>query len=152
MHSSDIVGTMMSMKIIRTYSELIRLPTFIDRFRYLKLDGTVGADTFGYDRYLNQGFYHSGEWRRIRDYVITRDFGRDLGLEGYEIFGKIYIHHMNPISVKDVIHSSEYLSNPEFLICTTQNTHNAIHYSDESLLITEPKERTPFDTCPWRRG
>lgn len=139
------------MKTIRTYSELVKLPTFVERFRYLQLDGRVGVDTFGYDRYLNQGFYHSGEWRRIRDYVITRDFGRDLGVEGYEIFGKIYIHHMNPISAEDVVHASEYLAEPEFLICTTHNTHNAIHYGDESLLMTEPKERTPFDTCPWKR-
>ena len=134
----------------RTYSELIQIPTFLERFRYLKLGGRVGEETFGYDRYLNQGFYHSSEWRQIRDYLITRDLGRDLGVDGYDIHGKIYIHHMNPIIVKDIIHASDYLTDPEYLICTTQNTHNAIHYGDESLLVSEPVERTPFDTCPWK--
>ena len=134
----------------RTYSELIQIPTFLERFRYLKLGGRVGEETFGYDRYLNQGFYHSSEWRQIRDYIITRDLGRDLGVDGYDIHGKIYIHHMNPIIVKDIIHASDYLTDPEYLICTTQNTHNAIHYGDESLLVSEPVERTPFDTCPWK--
>lgn len=137
--------------MIRTYSELIQLPTFTERFDYLKLDGQVGVETFGYDRYLNQRFYHSSEWRSIRDYVITRDLGCDLGVEGYEIYGKIYIHHMNPITQKDIVHSNADLLDPEFLICTTHNTHNAIHYGDASLLITEPVERRPNDTCPWKK-
>lgn len=135
--------------IIRTYSELITIPTFLARYEYLKLDGQVGKETFGFDRYLNQQFYHSDEWRSIRDFIITRDLGCDLGLEGYEIHGRIYIHHMNPITVKDIRDYTDYLIDPEYLICTTHNTHNAIHYGDSSLLIAEPVERTPFDTCPW---
>ena len=136
---------------IRTYSELIQLPTFLERFEYLKLSGQVGQETFGFDRYLNQSFYHSSEWRPIRDYVIARDLGCDLGVEGYEIHGRIYIHHMNPITAEDVKRATEFLTNPEYMICTTHNTHNAIHYGDASLLITEPVERTPYDTCPWKR-
>lgn len=143
--------TMTTSPIIRTYSELIQLRTFIDRFEYLKLGGQVGAETFGYDRYLNQRFYHSSEWRSIRDYVIARDLGCDLGMEGYEIYGKIYIHHMNPITQTDIVLSNEDMLNPEFLICTTHNTHNAIHYGDASLLITGPIERRPNDTCPWKQ-
>lgn len=135
---------------IKTYSELIKIPTFIDRFSYLKLDGHVGDETFGFDRYLNQQFYHSREWRRIRDYVIARDLGCDLGIEGYEIHGKIYIHHLNPITQKDIVHSNEDMIDPEFLICATHNTHNALHYGDESLLVTDPIERRPNDTCPWK--
>lgn len=138
--------------IIRTYSELITIPTFLARYEYLKLDGQVGKETFGFDRYLNQQFYHSDEWRSIRDFIITRDLGCDLGLEGYEIHGRIYIHHMNPITVKDIRDYTDYLIDPEYLICTTHNTHNAIHYGDSSLLIAEPVERTPFDTCPWRKS
>lgn len=135
--------------IIRTYSELIRLKTFVERYEYLKLDGRVGVDTFGYDRYLNQRFYHSSEWRSVRDYVIARDMGRDLAMEGYEIYGKIYIHHLNPITQMDIVYSNADMMDPEFLVCTTHNTHNAIHYSDASLLITMPIERKPNDTCPW---
>ena len=137
--------------IVRTYSELITIPTFLARYKYLKLDGQVGKETFGFDRYLNQQFYHSDEWRSIRDFIITRDLGCDLGLEGYEIHGRIYIHHMNPITVRDIRDYTDYLIDPEYLICTTHNTHNAIHYGDSSLLISEPVERTPFDTCPWRK-
>ena len=135
---------------IRTYSELINISTFAKRFEYLRLDGQVGAETFGFDRYMNQRFYHSGEWRSIRDYIIARDLGRDLAMEGYEIYGKIYIHHMNPITQADIVRSNADILNPEFLICTTQNTHNAIHYGNESLLITGPIERRPNDTCPWK--
>lgn len=138
--------------IIRTYSELITIPTFLARYEYLKLDGQVGKETFGFDRYLNQQFYHSDEWRSIRDFIITRDLGCDLGLEGYEIHGRIYIHHMNPITVKDIRDYTDYLIDPEYLICTTHNTHNAIHYGDSSLLIAEPVERMPFDTCPWKKA
>lgn len=135
---------------IRTYSELITLPTFIDRYRYLKLGGKIGEDTFGFDRYLNQVFYQSKEWRSIRDYVITRDNGCDLGIPGHEIYGRILIHHMNPITADDILKRSDLLLNPEYLICTIKNTHDAIHYSDESLLITDPIERSKNDTCPWK--
>ena len=135
---------------IKTYSELITFPTFEERYKYLKLDGIVGEETFGFDRYLNQIFYKSKEWRSIRDYVITRDNGCDLGVEGHEIFGKILIHHMNPISKKDILERSDLLLNPEYLICTIKNTHDAIHYGDENLLIITPPERTKNDTCPWK--
>ena len=135
---------------IRTYSELILLPTFEERFKYLQLNGRVGDDTFGFDRYINQNFYRSAEWKRIRDQVIIRDNGCDLALEGYEIYGRILIHHMNPITVKDVELSTEYLMNPEYLICVTHNTHNAIHYGDEKLLMKGPVVRTKNDTCPWK--
>lgn len=137
--------------IIRTYSELITLPTFEDRFNYLKLDGIVGQDTFGFDRYLNQIFYKSPEWKEIRDYVIVRDNGCDLGIEGREIHSRILIHHMNPISKEDILSRSRYLLDPEYLICTIKNTHDAIHYSDEKLLIKNPIERTRNDTCPWKK-
>ena len=135
---------------IRTYSELILLPTFEERFRYLQLNGRVGDDTFGFDRYINQKFYRSAEWKRIRDQIIIRDKGCDLALEGYEIYGRILIHHMNPITVKDVELSTEYLMNPEYLVCVTHNTHNAIHYGDEKQIITGPIVRTKNDTCPWK--
>ena len=135
---------------IRTYSELILLPTFEERFKYLQLNGRVGDDTFGFDRYINQNFYKSADWKRIRDQIIIRDNGCDLALEGYEIYGRILIHHMNPITVKDVELSTEYLINPEYLICVTHNTHNAIHYGDEKLLMKGPVVRTKNDTCPWK--
>ena len=135
---------------IKTYSELILLPTFEERFKYLQLNGRVGKDTFGFDRYINQNFYRSAEWKRVRDYIIIRDNGCDLGVDGYEIHGKILIHHMNPITVKDVELSTEYLMNPEYLICVTHNTHNAIHYGDENLLTKGPIVRTKNDTCPWK--
>ena len=137
--------------MIRTYSELSTITSFKDRFRYLKLDGSVGEATFGFDRYLNQLFYRSQRWRRIRDEVIVRDCGCDLGIEGYEIYKYAMIHHMNPITAKDIQDESEYLLNPEYLITTTQRTHNAIHYGDEDLLLIMPVERTQNDTCPWRR-
>ena len=140
---------------IKTYSELITIPTFIDRYRYLRLGGRVGEDTFGFDRYLNQAFYTSDEWRQIRDFVILRDTGHhdyclDLGVEGHEIYGKILVHHMNPISKEDIVKRSRYLLDPDFMISTIKNTHDAIHYGDESLLMIAPVERTPYDTCPWR--
>lgn len=136
---------------IRTYSELITLPTFEERFRYLQLGGKVGEDTFGHDRYLNQMFYASDEWRRIRRDVIVRDNGCDLGIQDREIHGLIIIHHMNPITIEDIINRSEFLLNPEYLISTVKNTHDAIHFSDERILITDPIERKPNDTCPWKR-
>ena len=143
---------MKTMTTIRTYSELCQLSTFEDRFDYLRLNGSVGKDTFGFDRYLNQQFYRSSEWKRIRDRVILRDNGCDLGVEGYEIRGRILIHHINPISVEDIYTMSDLLMNPEYLICVSHCTHNAIHYGDESLIITAPIERTQNDTCPWRHS
>ena len=135
---------------IRTYSELIAFPTFEERFKYVQLNGQVGESTFGFDRYMNQVFYRSQKWKSIRDFVIIRDCGCDLGVEGYDIHGKIIIHHMNPLSMRDIETESDFLLNPDFLICTTHNTHNAIHYGDENLLVTAPIERTKNDTCPWR--
>lgn len=138
--------------MIRTYAELSKLKTFKERFEYLKLsDGCVGGDTFGYDRYLNQQFYKTAEWRRLRDQLILRDEGCDLGVDGYRIYGRIIIHHMNPITKDDILQQTDYLTNPEFLICTTHNTHNAIHYGDEDLLILDPIERTKNDTCLWKQ-
>lgn len=137
---------------IKTYSELITLPTYIERFNYLKLGGRVGADTFGFDRHLNQNIYqHDPRWKDARDLVIIRDNGCDLGVEGYEIYGKIIVHHMNPITLDDVLNNRDWIYDPEFLICTVHNTHNAIHYGDENLLMKAPIERTPNDTCPWKR-
>lgn len=136
---------------IKTYSELISIPTFLGRFEYLKLDGLVGIETFGFDRYLNQAFYKSKEWRKIRDEIIIRDLGYDLGVDGYDIQGRILIHHINPISKDDIIRRSDLLLNPEFLICTSKNTHDAIHYGDKNPSLTVPIERTPNDTCPWRK-
>lgn len=138
--------------IIRTYSELITIPTFEERFRYLKLGGRVGEETFGSDRYLNQAFYTSNEWRDIRNHVIVRDHGCDLAMLDREIPDgvMILIHHMNPVSVDDIIRRSEFLLDPEFLISTIKRTHDAIHYGDESLLMLAPIERRPNDTCPWR--
>ena len=134
----------------RTYSELSKLKTFEERFNYLKLDGHVGEDTFGFDRYINQKFYKSAEWRRVRDFVITRDAGCDLGIPDREIYsGKILVHHMNPISKDDIIKSTDILLNPEYLITTTENTHESIHYGNEETLYKDIIERTPHDTCPW---
>lgn len=137
---------------IRTYSELITLPKFEERYEYLKLNGVVGEETFGFDRYLNQEFYQRDkEWLRIRDYVIIRDQGCDLGIEGREIRGKIIVHHMNPITKDDLLKRTEFLLNPEYLICTLKSTHDAIHYGDENLLMKGPVERKANDTCPWRK-
>lgn len=136
---------------IRTYSELIRLPTFEERFEYLKLGGEVGKDTFGFDRIFNQKFYTSKEWKRVRDFVIIRDNGCDLAHEDHIIYGsKILIHHMNPITLEDIENNTDILLNPEYLITTIHNTHNAIHYGDANLLPKDPIERTKNDTCPWK--
>lgn len=140
----------MNTTTIRTYSQLKQLQTFEERYDYLKLGGVVGEDTFGFDRYLNQNFYRSREWKYVRDEVIMRDNGCDLGIDGHEIRGKILIHHMNPITSEDIHRVSDYLLNPEYLICVTHRTHNAIHYGDERLIVTAPIERTQNDTCPWR--
>lgn len=137
--------------MIRTYSDLVQIPDFEGRFRYLQIHGKVGVDTFGFDRIFNQKFYRSKEWRHIRDKIIVRDLGCDLGVEGYDIFRQpIVIHHMNPISMKDIEESTEFLLNPEYLICTTDRTHKAIHYGDESLLSLSFAERSRNDTCPWK--
>lgn len=138
---------------IKTYSELIKLPTYEERYQYLRLDGFVGKETFGFDRYINQVFYQRDpRWKKIRDYVIVRDNGCDLGVEGYEICGRILVHHMNPVTLEDLERETEYLLDPEFLISTAHMTHNAIHYGDEGLLIKAPVVRTQNDTCPWRRN
>lgn len=135
---------------MKTYSEMILLPTYNERFRYLKLDGKVGADTFGLDRYLNQVFYRSAEWKRIRDMVIVRDNGCDLGIPELPIYGKVIIHHMNPLSVDDILNDNpEYMMNPEYLVCVSHSTHNAIHYGDDSQL-QEYIPRRANDTAPWK--
>ena len=135
---------------IKTYSELITLPTFEERFNYLKLGGTVGESTFGFDRYLNQNLYKSQEWKSVRNKVIIRDNGCDLACEGYEIYGKVLIHHINPITAEDIINRNPIIFDLENLITTVHNTHNAIHYGDENLLIKGPIERTKNDTIPWK--
>lgn len=137
---------------IRTYTELMRIPTFEERFEYLKLNGSVGRDTFGFDRMFYQRFLKSREWLNLRDFVIYRDNGCDLGVEGHEINGqKIYIHHMNPSTMDDLQHNAEILLDPEYLITTIHKTHNAIHYGDASLLDKAPIVRRKNDTCPWRQ-
>lgn len=143
---------MLIMSSIKCYSELIEIPTFMGRYRYLKLDGIVGEETFGYDRYLNQILYTSPEWRRFRRYVIMRDQGCDLAHEEYEIPDgvKILIHHINPITLKDVERRDPKIFDLENVISTVLVTHNAIHYGDETLLLPELIERTPYDTCPWK--
>ena len=137
--------------IIRIYSDLIQLPTFEERFRYLQLNSSVGKETFGFDRYLNQNFYRSAEWKRIRDKVIIRDNGCDLGIEDRLIYGRVIIHHMNPVTDRDIVDLTSFLLNPEYLICVSHNTHNAIHYGNEDLLMKGPVIRTKNDTCPWKQ-
>ena len=138
---------------IRTYTELSKLKTFEERFAYLQLNGQVGETTFGFDRFVNQAFYRSPQWKMLRAKIIVRDNGCDLGIEDRPIFRKPLIHHMNPINLKDILDQTEYLLNPDYLITVSHDTHNAIHYGDESLLIpSEPVVRQPYDTCPWRKG
>lgn len=134
---------------IRTYKELIRYQSFEERYLYLALRGNVGESTFGFDRYLNQQFYTSSEWRHIRRYVITRDNGCDLGVEDHDIYSGLYIHHMNPMTVENITHGDPSILDPEFLITTTHQTHNAIHYGDQSLLRQPFVERRPGDTKLW---
>lgn len=143
---------METMRTIRTYSELTQLPTFEERYEYLRLGDRVGEATFGFDRYLNQKFYKSIEWRDIRNYVITRDNGCDLAFDGRDIPNgvRVLIHHMNPMVAKDIAFKEEWILDPEFLICTTKRTHDAIHYGDSSLLYSDPIERSPNDTCLWK--
>ena len=139
-------------KNIRTYSELSKLKTFRERYEYLKLDGIVGEETFGFDRYINQMFYKSEEWKRIRNYVITRDNGCDLGISDRKIVDSvILVHHMNPITKEDIINKNEILLDPEYLITAIKPTHDAIHYGEESLLDEDLVIRSKNDTCPWKR-
>ncbi len=135
----------------RTYSDLMLLPTFLERYRYLRLGGNVGLETFGHNRYLNQILYTSDRWRSFRDKIIIRDNGCDLGMEGFEIYDRILVHHINPITVEDVLNENPKVFDLDNVISTSHNTHQAIHYSDENLLITEPVERFRNDTCPWKR-
>lgn len=137
------------MRAIRTYTELSKLKTFEERFAYLKLSGSVGAETFGFDRYLNQCLYTSGRWRKVRDKIIVRDCGCDLGVEGYELIDHILVHHMNPLTVEDVIECRSEIFDPEFLICCGHDTHNAIHYGTEKLLSKQPITRFAGDTKLW---
>lgn len=136
--------------MIKTYSEIIKMNDFQDRFEYLKLKGVVGKETFAFDRWLNQKFYSGPTWRRLRDEIIVRDDGCDLAMPDRKIHGKIFIHHINPVNVDDIVKRSEYLLDPDFLICCSKRTHDAIHYGDASLLTLDPVERKPGDTIPWR--
>ena len=140
------------MTSIRTYSELILLPTFEERYEYLRLNGRVGEETFGFDRWLNQTFYKSEEWLSMRDKIIVRDNGCDFGIPARDIYSRILIHHMNPITKEDILRRSDILLNPEYLICVTPNTHRAIHYGNSNLLIKDPIERRQNDTCPWKQS
>ncbi len=137
--------------MIRSYSELIKMESFEDRYNYLRLRGEVGVDTFGFDRIFNQMFYRSKEWKDIRNKVILRDNGCDLGVKGREIFSNALVHHMNPISLGDIENNTDILLNPEYLITVSHQTHNAIHFGDEKLLVKDPVVRTRNDTCPWKR-
>lgn len=137
------------MTTMKTYSELSRYSSFEERFQYLRLHGAVGRTTFGFDRHINQLFYRSQEWKSVRNFVIVRDDGCDLGVPGYEIGGQLLIHHINPMRIEDVVHGEEWILDPEYLITTTHNTHNAIHYSDESLLPKVVVARNPGDTKLW---
>ena len=136
---------------VKCYSELITLPTFEERFRYLKLDGRIGEETFGFDRHLNQMIYQkSPRWKKARDLVIIRDNGCDLGVDGHEIDRYIVVHHMNPITLEDIEEERDVVFDPEYLICCTSRTHQAIHFGDEGLLPKDYVERRPNDTCLWR--
>lgn len=142
------------MMMIRTYSELIKKTSYEERFKYLKLDGLIGAETFGHDRYINQIFYSSDEWKKIRNACIERDNGCDLAMEGLSISKKsiLVVHHMNPITVKDILNRNPLAYDIEYMVCVTDATHKAIHYGNENLLLMEHQERTPFDTCPWKKS
>lgn len=137
------------MSKLRNYRELSRLDTFEERYQYLKLGGIVGVATFGFDRWINQEFYRSREWKNVRDYVIVRDNGCDLGISGYEIHAHLLVHHMNPMSLRDIEHGEESIIDPNFLITTSRRTHNAIHYGDENQLPRGPVTRTVGDTNLW---
>ena len=135
----------------KSYLELIQIPTFQERYEYLKIGGRIGEETFGFDRHLNQTLYRSSEWKHFRRQIIIRDKGCDLGCEGYELYDKILIHHINPITIDDVLNRASCIFDPNNVICTSLNTHNAIHYGDSELLVTEPIKRTKNDTCPWKK-
>lgn len=147
----DVIAVMVIQMSTKTYSEMMTFNTFEERFNYLKLSGRVGADTFGYDRIFNQVLYKSQRWRSIRDKIIIRDNGCDLGVEGRDINGRILIHHINPITLDDILRESSMVFDPENLVCVSHLTHNAIHYSDDSILVKDPIERSKHDTCPWKR-
>ena len=153
MQCETIAERVVRMSTIRTYSELITFSTFEERFKYLRIGGFVGEETFGFDRYLNQLFYKSDEWLDVRNEVIIRDFGCDLGCRDHEIPDgvKVLVHHMNPITKQDIIDKTDFLINPEYLITTVKRTHDAIHYGDDSFLFSLPVERTLNDTCPWKQ-
>ncbi len=136
---------------MRTYTELLELPSFEERLQYLMLEAAVGEETFGWDRILNQQFYHSDDWKSLRKEIIARDMGCDLGVPGWEIFGRVIIHHMNPIRLRDVLYKTDYLLNPEYLICVSGETHSAIHYGGMTAVDTLWAPRTQNDTCPWRQ-
>lgn len=136
--------------MLRSYSEVSRLRTFDERFRYLLLAGSVGVETFGFDRYVNQRFYRSEEWKHVRNIVIARDNGCDLGIEGRDINGRVYVHHMNPMNLEQINDHMDLILDPEYLVCVTFATHNAIHYGDESYITLAPVERQPNDMCPWK--
>lgn len=137
--------------MIKTYSELSRLKTFHERFEYLKLDCRIGVPTFGNDRYLNQYLYqNNARWKRVRREVLMRDNSMDLGVDGYEVMGFMIVHHMNPITVDDILNDNPDIFNLEYLISCSHNTHNAIHYGNQQSLIPQMAERSPNDTCPWR--
>lgn len=138
--------------ITKSYGELNQFTTFLDRYNYLKIGGVIGSETFGLDRYVNQMLYKSRKWRSVRNQVIIRDEGCDLGLEGYDIIDQIVVHHMNPITLEDIEEERDYVFDPYFLICCSKRTHNAIHFGDESLLPKDPIIRRPNDTCPWKQG
>ena len=137
-------------KMLRTYTELSKLNSFLERYEYLRLGGKVGEETFGFDRYLNQIFYKDPEWLEARDNVIIRDGGCDLGMPDREIKGKVLVHHMNPVTKEQILRRDPILFDPEYLICTIKSTHDAIHYGDETLLMLDPIVRTKNDTCPWK--
>lgn len=137
--------------MLKSYSELRQIRSFEERYQYLRLSGTVGKETFGFDRYLNQTLYRSEEWKSCRRHIIVRDNGCDLGCEGFEIYGRILVHHINSITMNDILTRNKIVFDPENLICSSNNTHQAIHYGDESLLILSPIERLPNDTCPWKK-
>lgn len=139
--------------MIKTYSELIRIPTFEERYQYLRLYGSVGEETFGFRRWFNQEFYHSDKWKRFRDQIIIRDSGCDLALDGFEIYDSIIIHHLNPITYDDILNQNSCVFDPDNVVCTKLSTHNAIHYGEDEILLSKifPVERTRNDTCPWKR-
>ena len=149
-HFEDMRG-MMTIMLNKSYEELITIPTYIDRFKYLQIKNAIGKETFGYDRYLNQILYHSNEWKKFRRDIIIRDNGMDMGFDGYEIGSRIIVHHINPITIDDVRNHNPCVFDPNNVICVSHNTHNAIHYGDSELLFIELVERKPNDTSPWKK-